>query len=70
MPPKDLDKLVKIPDEDVASGKHRLARCVDDGCYKCMEAVRYLMVVEEYPYGNGNYTTDYFCEKHKIDDPT
>ena len=62
-PPEDLNKLVKIPDEDIMSGRHSMAEC--SGECGCVEPVRYRMTVEEAPFGESLYNTVYWCEKHK-----
>ena len=60
--PENLYQFVKIPDEDIQSGRHSMAECV---ARDCREPVRYRMAVEEWPFGEGNYNTEYWCEKHK-----
>lgn len=62
--PLDLYNLVKIPDEDIKSGRHGCAKCW--GYYGeegCSEPIKYRMTVEEWPVGY--YNTAYYCEKHK-----
>jgi hypothetical protein len=63
-PPQDLNILVQIPDEDIQSGEYRFAECWCYGGY-CFEPVKYKMVIEEWPFDEGNYNTAFWCEKHK-----
>lgn len=59
--PKDLNTLVRVPDEHIKDNRHSMAKCKTDGC---RNPVVYKMVIEEWPFNDGNYNTDYFCEEH------
>lgn len=58
-----LNVLVKIPDSDIASGRHEYAKCLHYLSGDCSGPVRYHMVVETPP--DNALDTEYFCEAHK-----
>jgi hypothetical protein len=61
--PDDLNILIKIPDEDIRSGRHDMAECCFGNLLEpCHNPVAYCMTVTDWPSG---YTTDFWCEEHK-----
>jgi hypothetical protein len=65
--PDDLNKLEEIPAKDIQSGY--MPQCWGDhGEEGCDEPVKYRMTIEEWPEGEGYYSTAYWCEKHKPQD--
>ena len=65
--PDNVNVLVKIPDEDVQSGRHSMAQCWGEPGAKCCNPVAYRMAIKDWPECDGSYNTAFWCEKHKPD---
>lgn len=58
--PTDLNVLVKITED------HDSGQCWGSHGEKgCGNPVKYKMVIEEWPLGDGYFNTAYWCETHK-----
>lgn len=67
--PEDLYKVVKLPEEDIQSGRHSCAECSGGTLAEpCRRPVAYRMTIEEYPFDEGNYNTEFFCHAHRPED--